>query len=315
MLLALWWLISASLLTVVKWWDGSAAVGEPFARIADTFYCWFALLVYAMIRASSRTAFDRIRPVLAMDDDEAARLRLHIATMTPVTALVCGVVGAGLGIAAFAADPVARDLASSSFGATVVVVGLLYVSSVVFAIPALVQMVRQLRLVALLHRRVRSVDIFRPWPVHAFSRLTALSGTLALVAAAYAMVTNPATLTNPVWVVLVPGAVVLAVLAFFLPLRGMHLRLQQERRQLLDENAGRTLAVTVDLDAAVDGRAYERIPELKAVLGALDEARGRIEKASTWPWAPATLRGFTTALLVPVLVWLLTKILATTLGL
>jgi hypothetical protein len=49
------------------------------------------------------------------------------------------------------------------------------------------------------------------------------------------------------------------------------------------------------------------------VAGALagaEQIRERIERLPTWPWQPALLRGFISAIILPVMVCLLTRVAA-----
>ena len=52
--------------------------------------------------------------------------------------------------------------------------------------------------------------------------------------------------------------------------------------------------------------------EMDKVLKTVDGAERQIailERIPTWPWQPGTLRGVVTALFLPILLWLITRIL------
>ncbi|MBI5157879.1 MAG: hypothetical protein HZA58_07715 [Acidimicrobiia bacterium] len=314
-LVAGFWAIDLLLMSAVKWWDGSLQFGHLYERSVDSFYGFAGLCGYGILAHAARTAFDRFRPALEISDEKAAGLRDRLSTMSFRAGLVVAALGSSLGIVALLSDRAMVDLVSTSLAATLVITGLAYVANVALVVVGIVQLVRQVVQVARLHRRADRIDVFHPEPAHAFSRLTARGGTLILVIVGYGMLTDPTTFTNPVWFVGSAVGLVLAVVTFFFPLRGMHRRLRDEKLRLLDRSTTRIRAVSADLHRAVDGGSYESVAELRGVLDALDLDRGRIKAASSWPWEHATLRGFATTLVVPVAIWFVTAVLGKSLGL
>jgi hypothetical protein len=302
------------LMSAVKWWDGSLPIGHLYERSVDSFYGFAGLCGYGILAFTARTSFDRFRPALDVSDEEAARLRHRLATTSVRAGMVVAVVGPVIGIVALVSDPKMVDLVSTSLQATLVISGLAYVVNVTLAVAGFTQMMKQVVGVTRLHRRADNIDVFHPDPAHAFSRLTSQGGTLILVIVAYSMLTDPTTFTNPVWLVSSAVGLALAIIAFLLPLRGMHRRLRDEKLRLLDRSTRRLRAVSADLHRAVDSGSYGSVAELRGVLDALDVDRSRIKAASTWPWENATLRGFATSLMLPLLIWFVTGVLGKTLG-
>ena len=47
----------------------------------------------------------------------------------------------------------------------------------------------------------------------------------------------------------------------------------------------------------------DAIARSRLTVGALAEYQTALSKVSTWPWDPGTVRGFGTALLIPIAVW------------
>ncbi len=313
-LLGAFWFVQALSVSAVKWWDGSLEVGHAFERTADTFFAVAALAGYGLLNRTARRSFDAFRPALDVTDEEAHRYRHRLSTLSPRAATFAALGAAAIGLGAAMADPVVIDFLTTSVASTLVIGFVNYILSGIFVGPFMVQLVRQLRLVARLHRLAARIDLLRPEPAHAFARLTALGGVLVLVLVVYSMLTDPTTLTNPVWASVGAVSIILALGAFVVPLRGMQKRLKAEKQSLLDGSANRFDAVTADLHRMVDDRAYKSVAEVRGVLDALDQDRRRIKSASTLPWETATLRGFATALVVPVAIWFVTAVLGKTLG-
>src|SRR3990172_1166842 len=277
------WILEVLSVSAVKWWDGSLEVGQVFERTVDTFYGVAGLVAYGFLNQTARRSFDMFRPALAIADDEAHRYRDRLSTLSPRAAGLSGVVGGGVSLAALLSDETAVDLVTTSVASTIVIGFFLHVANGVVALSLLVHIVRQLRLVTQLHRLAAHITLFRPEPAHAFSRLTAVGGGVALVLVAYSILTDPTTLTNPVWATVAVAATVLAMAAFLLPLRAMQVRLRAEKRSLLDRSAMRVEAASADLHRLVDGASYASVAEVRWVLVALDEDQHRIKTASTWP--------------------------------
>lgn len=316
-----WWVLVVSFwvfeivaVSAVKWWDGSLEVGHMFERTADTFYPVAAITGYGLLNRTARRSFDAFRPALDLTDDEARRYRDRLTTLSPLAATFAALGFVVVSLAAMVSDPVVIDLLTTSVVSTLVIGFFNYVLSGILVGPFIVQLARQLRLVTRLHRLAVRIDLFRPEPAHAFARLTALGGVLALVLLVYSMLTDPTSLTNPVWASVGAVTIILALVAFVLPLRGMQKRLKAEKQSLLDGSAIRIESVSADLHRLVDDRTYGSVAEVRGVLDALDEDRRRIKAASTLPWETATLRGFATALVVPVAIWFVTAVLGKTLG-
>ena len=48
---------------------------------------------------------------------------------------------------------------------------------------------------------------------------------------------------------------------------------------------------------------------MKDAMEALVNEQNVVEKIRTWPWEPGTVRGLATALFLPVVIWVITKLL------
>jgi len=306
---AIVWAVFATVQAGVLWLTGTVEFGTyPFLTRAEAFYLVVPLLGYVYLSRFARRSFDRFRPALDIDDASAADYRHRISSTPAHLAWVWFVVGGVPGAMSLLVDagnyeqylvsPITTGvwltLAFVAFGLNIVVAALI---------------IRQLRLVAKLHRAAKHIDLFRPEPLHAFASLTARAGVLVLVNAVYSALTDPATFTNPVWRIVWFLASGLAAAAFFLPLLGLARRLREEKRVMLDRSAARLSAITQDLNGAVDSRDLGRVGDLRTGLTALVEVHERIRKVSPWPWDTGTIRGFATTLIIPITTWFLTNLL------
>jgi hypothetical protein len=100
-----------------------------------------------------------------------------------------------------------------------------------------------------------------------------------------------------------------AAAAFVLPLRGMHQRLVVEKERLQLGADKRFKATLADLHRSVDERDLSVADGLNKTLTSLQLERDALARIPTWPWQPATLRAFVSVLLVPVVIWLIIRLL------
>jgi hypothetical protein len=105
----------------------------------------------------------------------------------------------------------------------------------------------------------------------------------------------------------------LSVLAFGLPLLGIHRRLEAAKESAVEANNDLIEQGFAKMQALVKSGKHDAVPRLRASNSALLEYRQELAKISTWPWDTATLRTFLTALAVPMTIWIVQQVLQRTL--
>ncbi len=172
--------------------------------------------------------------------------------------------------------------------------------------------IMQLRLVSHLSHVARNVDIFMPAPINAFSRLTAVSalGLIAFVVA-YMLYTPE----QPVaYIIQEVALLAVAVGSFVLPLRVMHSRLVLERRRLLGDAQERLKMVLARIHASIDTNDLSVSEQLNHALTSIRAEIDVLDRLRTWPWSTATIRGFVSALLLPIGLIVFTQFVSRYLG-
>jgi hypothetical protein len=172
---------------------------------------------------------------------------------------------------------------------------------------------RYLRDVDRIHRQADDVNLLDPAPIYAFSRLTsqAALGLLVLIAAlvstagAFLFTSDEATRLAVGFTYAAFAA--MAISSFVLPLWGMHRRLVAEKERLQSASSVRLTALLTELDHDVAGVRLARADGLNKLLASVLSERDVLARLPTWPWQAATLRGFVSALLLPVVVYLLAR--------
>jgi hypothetical protein len=165
-------------------------------------------------------------------------------------------------------------------------------------------------MVDLLHGLADHVNLFRVKPFYAFSGLAARTGVSFLALAYFIMAIRPDIVqATPALQLLVVSMLPTAVACFVLPLYGMHLRLVAEKDRLLAEANGRFEMLLARLHARVDQDILTDAEKISHQISSVAAEREAIARLSTWPWEAATMTGFLTTLVLPVLIWLVQRVL------
>ena len=172
--------------------------------------------------------------------------------------------------------------------------------------------VRQLRWVGRIHAMAPRVNLFRPAPLYAFSRLTSQTA-IGIVPLVIPFSSTLADAVTPLEVVvaLVIMALILgtALLAFLVPLLGMHRRMSAEKRRLQTEVGIRIEILIGELHGSVDRRDLSGADGQNKTLVSLIAERELVHRLSTWPWQAGTAGAVGSALLLPIVIWLVTRFL------
>jgi len=169
--------------------------------------------------------------------------------------------------------------------------------------------IRQLRLINHIHRQATRITIFQSTPVYAFSALSARTGIGLVFFSIIIIGLNTSSGLDLVSLSVVAIFMLASVAAFLLPLNGMHQYLVTEKARLMGEANHRIEVMIAKLHQRIDTDSLEKIGDLNSALGGLITERDFLEKLSTWPWNSATLRGFITAVLLPIVLYLVTRAL------
>lgn len=293
------------------WLSGSLREGFDLSRIFVVAIAPYIVWVRFYLDRVAARAMDAFRPALAVSDEEFARLRYELVTLpAPLTriATVVAVVGYVVNAALL------PDRIIAQFGPSRVLASLMLAPVAIFTLAVVVistaQAVRQLWMVGILHGLAEHVNLFRVKPFYAFSGLAARTGMSFLVLAYLIVALRPDIVRDtPALQLLIVAMVPTAIACFVLPLYGMHERLVAEKDRLLAEANGRFEMLLARLHARVDEEILTDAEKISHQLSSLATERETIARLSTWPWDATTMTGFLTTLVLPLLIWLVQRLL------
>jgi hypothetical protein len=303
----------SELVSVLATQSEATTAGSPLGAVL--YYGALPFAALALIHSLDRTAIravEVLRPDLAMDDAEVslARHQLTIAPARP--ALLIAVFAFVITPLGFLSDPVGAGIVGYS---PVALAFRWFWESLIAAIFLILiyHTVRQLRLIARIHERVNRIDVFDQARLYAMSKVTsgtAIGLVVLLVPSLFLLPQSAGVSYVAITIAWYAIAVAAAAASFFLPLRGMHDRLVAEKRRLQAEIGRRISTTLASIQNAVDADDTTGIESANKALSVLVASRDVVNRVPTWPWSGGALTGFASAIVLPIVIFLVQRVLA-----
>ncbi|MGD8552370.1 MAG: hypothetical protein PVH60_10730 [Anaerolineales bacterium] len=297
------------LFNLTFWIDGSVSFGErvtlqsvsiPLVILSFAFY-------HYLTKAGSKALQD-FRPILEADEEEITQIERALNYLpSHLGWIVLFLSATGSILYVFGSANTFGDIVPKSFLPATVI----YITSVIVVIPfynLLFRMVRQVRILGVLYQRASNINLLHLAPAHAFARLTASTGSGLILLMIVGNIYNPDMRTGVNLLGLL-AALLIGVVIFIVPLIGMRNRLVHEKSRRMEEISELLQASMDQIHSRVRNQTDVDISEARSIMGALIEERALIEKVSTWPWNSGTIRGFASSMILPVVLWLITRFL------
>lgn len=296
-----------------NWLSGLAPVGE--LTVFQTFWGVFTVLfvwTWSHLNRVAGQALTAFLPAISPGRVNLERARVELTTMPKRPALALLIFSIPFTFLYYAADPVASAVVGLS-PVALLLRGTFEGLFTAIMLCLIVQVFRQLRQVRRLHAEADRIDLFHQAPLHAFSRLTAQTGMALIAVPVLGYAANPASLegaTMALWAPWLVGFPLAGVLVFIAPLLGMHERLARAKADLQGSAEERLQAILGELNRDVDAVDLSRADGLQKTLGSVLQQRDVLARLSTWPWSTGTLRAFVSAILLPLGLFMVQRVLS-----
>jgi len=284
---------------LAPWLEGKLPWGQidPYQF---NFQIWFLVVLIGSgyFLAFSRSALLKFRAALEIPQEEFDRLAHQFTQVPARTGRLITVVAAPFSILA---TSLSASYQRSGLSALVFLASSIFMFSLVFFF--FYFLVHALRTTVRLYARVEKVNIFHLEPLYAFSGLTSRIGIFFVIVSTLSYLTNIAFSESPQvggFLFFTSINLSLAILAFILPLGGIHRKLEDAKERTSRENDYRLDEAYRALHARNDRKDFAGMADFHHSIEALLQFRAEIKNLSTWPWGPGTLRSFITALLLPI---------------
>jgi hypothetical protein len=288
----------------------SPAILPAHAFLASAIAFILALLKYLDGRAER--ALVALRPALIVGEDEYDALRFQLTTLPAGRTLLASAAIIGIVLVSeVVGEPYQLPL-FARYPASAALLRVLYLAIWWVFGALLYHTIHQLRLINRIYTKHTRVNLFRLNPVYAFSSLTAFTaGSLTILPYGFLIANNIFDLEglNLAAIALILGIQAIAVITFLWPQLGIHRLQVAEKERLLMEASQRFEAAILEFHRRVDGGELERVGELTTTIATLQEEMKALQAIPTWPWQPETIRWLTTALVLPLGLWIMQSIL------
>ena len=299
-------------LSSLLWWNRVVSFGSfDFTKVFLVLVAPYLVWVRFHLDGVASRAMDSFRPALSVGDAEFSRLRYELTTLpanvtriVTLLAVVAYVVNAAL-----LPEWIVAQFGSSRVVSAVMIAPVGFFTLAVVAIST-AQAIRQLWMVDFIYGLAANISLFRVKPFYAFSGLAARTGMSFLILAYFIATVRPDIVQDtPILKLIIVATVPTAVACFLLPLYGMHLRLVAEKDRMLAEASSRFETLLARLHQRVDEQIYDDADKLNHQISSVAAEREAISRLSTWPWEASTMTGFVTALVLPVILYVVTRLL------
>ncbi len=309
------WLGVQGLLANFAAWDTGLLPAGSFNPLLTFCGIWSAevLLFSHYLDVLARDALAGYRPMLRDLSKEAfERIQYEFTTMPRRP--VMGISVAGFAIGIFLAYS-ARGYQPLMFAWPWLPYLLYGISLALFSVFAY-RVIRQLRFVSRIYASTEKIDLYYLKPIYSLSRLavwTSLS-VLVIINLNILLLTSELLVSSAFITVLVL-ATLLSLATFLLPLYGINRRILAEKNQLMAA-IGRDIETAYDrLEQAIRSEDSKKLADVKTILDLVHRKKEFVHSIPVWPWNPGTFTALLSAIIFPIVLGILSRMMQKALGL
>lgn len=255
-----------------------------------------------------------LEPILTIGPDERETLARDLTRTPPIWAAVALVVGTVSGVDSLITTPESWGVPASwpPFTAALGIVVAVLNTTVVLAFVA--RLLHQTRVIDRIHRGAVRIDLFRLEPLYGFAAFLSRAAILLIgismggFSLVILVVAQTFTLATSDYI-LFGATLVVVVVAFVIPVRGLHDRISDEKDRRLGEVHASLATVVAEMERRIAASDLEGAGRLNDAISAANSAVSTVSRAPTWPWRPETLRAFVSAVLLPIALWVVITVL------
>jgi hypothetical protein len=298
---------------LVKWWDGTPIDFYPRSVVLTVGSTFYYLGVIHYLDDVARNAMKRFRPAIEAPPQRVAELEYRLTTMPPrgvwLMTLI-GILEGGLTLAGIVSGVLVYPGPAilTSVPAALLEVTLVMLVGVFFLI-GVYHTVHQLQTVSSIYTELTKMDLFNQRPLHAFARLAAYTPIAWLIPQYFWLAAGLESGAFTVALGFHATAMILGAITFIWPLMGIH-RLLAAEKDRIQAAASKRLDISLQMfDRALDSGDMAAMDAVGKAIGNAERVRAVVDAIPTWPWQPGLLRGAATAFFLPLIIWVVTRLL------
>jgi hypothetical protein len=308
-------LVLIAVQVLVLWVEGVASMGASLAVqgfLAGAIA--YLLGMFHLLDDKAGEALATLRPLLKTDEGTFHELNYRLTTLPARPTLLVSLIGiAGNMLLELVTGPYTLEsLASYPISRTWMRIVYFVCWGIMWAF--MYHTVNQLRQINRVYTQYARVDLCRIELLYAFSGVTALTAVSLTVCPYGFMLVNGGMLGDPSSLGYLLLMTALALVAFLWPLTGVRRLVYLEKMRALEEATRRFRAAFDDLHRRVDEKEFAGTSDLNMAIMSLDIEIKSLQAIPTWPWQPDTMRWLLSALLLPLILWVIQAVLQSVLG-
>jgi hypothetical protein len=284
------------------WWDFS------YELFVYSLFTAEVLFFLRYIDLDAEIALEQFKPLLNLGEGEIEKLRYRMTVLPHRSVLIVTLLGIAFGVFMGYSTQV---FLSESFQLSIALIWDItgFLIADVLALLFVYRVVVQMRTANRLYASAAEFDLFNLNPVYALSTHTAKISFILVFMVYSNLLLAPGSIRIPSNLVTTVVISIIAFIAFLLPLRGVNRRLVGEKSNLLREINARIKEAYARLENDFDNSNFSDMDAIGRALANLQNQKSYIEAIPTWPWRPAALRGFLSAMVLPIVIWVIQQIL------
>ena len=308
-------ILQGSIFHVLAWIDGwlSAYTLNPILFLFPL-WLWGPLAIMTYLDSISIDALSSFSPLLDIHQETMRRLKIEFTNLPTRGLIINGIIWS---VFYFIFTFLAFDLFYTENGiGTSLTVFSIFVGLFTFFIGSALfyHSLRHLRLINRTVKMVKQFNLFRLDPVYAFSRVTARTGVAWVIMLSVTFLIFPLQLASVPVLAMLVMQVVLAIVIFVWPLWIVNQHLVSEKRRLIGELNQRVELTLERMHSCLDGNSLNEMGELNDAIAGLNAERETLTKIPTWPWRAGTFTGFLSAIMIPIILFLIQLVIGNLLG-
>ena len=309
------WLVLQGLLAHVAAWNEGLLPAGTLNPLLLFCGIWSAevFLFSHYLDVIARDSLVRYRPMLnTLSGAEFDRIEYEFTTMPRRPVLWVSVVGFAAGIVMANAAKSYQPLMFAWPLLAYLFWGISWLGLGVFCY----RLVRQLRFASRIYALTKKINLYHLRPLYALSRLAVwTSVSVVIIIDLNILLLTPQLMVTSAFILLFVLAMLLSLATFLLPLYGIKRRILAERNQLMEATAREIEIAYERLANAIRTGDSKKLADVRIILDLVHRKKDFVHSIPVWPWNPGTFTALASAVVLPVILGILSRIILRVLGL
>jgi hypothetical protein len=177
------------------------------------------------------------------------------------------------------------------------------------------RVIRQLRFASRIYASTEKINLYYLKPLYALSRLAVWTSLSVVIITDLNMLLTPQLLVTSAFIIVLVLAMLLSLATFLMPLYGIKRRILAEKNQLIAAT-GQEMEIVYDrLAKAIRSGDSKKLADVRTIIDLVHRKKDSVHSIPVWPWNPGTFTALVSAIILPIILGILSRIMQRVLGL